>query len=317
MLALNLLISFAILLQVIALAISLRLMRITKFNSAWILFSVAFLLMLVQLISELVGNFRGRGWIDPSVITWIWLLTTMCFTSGLFVVNKLIKHIIVMEKKRSLSQRRILNTIIKTEEKERRRFSNDLHDGLGPLLSSAKLSISALDSSIVTAQNRAILKSAGEVIDEAIKSLKEISNNLNPHVLNNFGVSRALNSFINKLVLPSQIKISFTSDLANERYDSGIEAIIYRVVCELVNNSIKHSKASKIVVDLKSNGGSIEIAVSDNGVGFDREILDKGEARTGMGLSSIISRISSVKGDILIDTAIGQGTKITIKIGVK
>ncbi len=207
MLALNLLISFAILLQVIALAISLRLMRITKFNSAWILFSVAFLLMLVQLISELVGNFRGRGWIDPSVITWIWLLTTMCFTSGLFVVNKLIKHIIVMEKKRSLSQRRILNTIIKTEEKERRRFSNDLHDGLGPLLSSAKLSISALDSSIVTAQNRAILKSAGEVIDEAIKSLKEISNNLNPHVLNNFGVSRALNSFINKLVLPSQIKI--------------------------------------------------------------------------------------------------------------
>ncbi|MFI3314222.1 MAG: ATP-binding protein [Rikenellaceae bacterium] len=317
MLALNILISIAILLQIVALTISLRLMRITKFNAAWILFSVAFLLMLIQLLSELIGNFRGRGWIDPSVITWIWLLTTMCFTSGLFVINKLIKYIDIMYTQKEISQRRTLNTVITTEEKERRRFSNDLHDGLGPLLSAAKLSISALNSSQDASSQKEILKSAEEVINEAIKSLKEISNNLNPHVLNNFGISSALNSFVNKLTLPETMKLSFTSELDSTRYPQDIEAVIYRVVCELINNSIKHSNATVIDVRCKKAGDYIEIIVSDNGVGFDYVNYDKCGVQTGLGLSSVTTRISSIKGSIKIDSKPKQGTVITIKVNVK
>lgn len=316
MLALNILLSITILLQVVAVAISLRLMRITKFNSAWILFTIAFSLMLFQLSADLISNIGKEIWLAPDVMVWIGVVTSICFTVGLFVVNKLISYISTMEQKRRISEKRILNTIIATEEKERRRFSNDLHDGLGPLLSSVKLSVSALNTLDCTPSQREILKNADYVIGEAIKSLKETSNNLSPHILNNFGVDRAVSSFINKLILPNETVIDYHSDMKTVRLEPNVEAIIYRVTCELINNAIKHSKAKLIKIRLWQKGDKVEIFVSDNGVGFDYENLENDQNR-GTGLSNIASRISSLKGTMEVDTEEGIGTTINIIIKVK
>lgn len=316
MLALNILLSITILLQVVAVTISLRLMRITKFNSAWILFTIAFSLMLFQLSADLISNIGKDIWLAPDVMVWIGVVTSICFTVGLFVVNKLISYISTMEQKRRISEKRILNTIIATEEKERRRFSNDLHDGLGPLLSSVKLSVSALNTLGCTPSQREILKNADYVIGEAIKSLKETSNNLSPHILNNFGVDRAVSSFINKLILPNETVIDYHSDMKTVRLEPNVEAIIYRVTCELINNAIKHSKAKLIKIRLWQKGDKVEIFVSDNGVGFDYENLENDQNR-GTGLSNIASRISSLKGTMEVDTEEGIGTTINIIIKVK
>lgn len=317
MLALNILLSITILLQVVAVAISLRLMRITKFNSAWILFTIAFSLMLVQLLAELIANMgKDMEWLAADTMVWIGVVTSICFTGGLFVVNQLISYISTMEQKRRISEKRILNTIITTEEKERRRFSNDLHDGLGPLLSSVKLSVSALNTMECTASQRDILNNADYVISEAIKSLKETSNNLSPHILNNFGVDRAVSSFINKLILPKETKIDYRSDLKSIRMEPNVEAIIYRVTCELINNAIKHSKATLIKVRIWLKGDKVEIFVSDNGIGFDYDNLEN-DQNCGMGLSNIASRISSLKGTIEVDTEQGIGTTINIIIKAK
>ncbi|MFI3321737.1 MAG: histidine kinase [Rikenellaceae bacterium] len=314
MIALNILIAITIILQVLAVSISLRLMRITKYNAAWILFSIAFILMLIQLVGQIIYNFKGKDIINPGLMMWVWVLTALCFTSGLFVINKLITYTARMERKRRISEERILNTIITTEEKERRRFSNDIHDGLGPLLSSVKLSISALHNMDCSQSQKEILTNAEFTIGEAIKSLRDISNNLNPHILNNFGVTRAVSSFVNKLTLPKGVKIDFTSNINGNRYEPNIEAIIYRVVCELINNAIKHSNASQILVSItKESENIVKLNIEDNGIGFDFEKMEN-EVSEGLGLSSIASRISSIKGKMVVDSHHGFGTKIVITL---
>ncbi len=317
MMALNIILLLTILLHLVVLVISLRLMRITKFRSAWILFCIAYILMLFQLMLELANNFGStKVYISYEARVWIMIFTSLFFVAALLVVNKLLTYTWFMEHKRRIYEKRVLNAIITTEEKERRRFSKDLHDNLGPLLSSAKLSISALTSLESTASQKEILNNADFVINEAIKSLKETSNNLSPHILNNFGVARAVNTFINKLVLPSQMKLKFNTNIKDSRYDDDIEAIMYRVVCELLNNALKYSQATKITVNIKRHGDDIELLVSDNGVGFNPDKLDEND-NAGMGLSNITSRISSLKGDIDIKSALGEGTIIKILIKIK
>ncbi len=314
--ALNILLLFTILLHIVVLFISTRLMRVTKFRSAWVLFFIAYILMLFQLIIELVGNLGNHIQIPMEARVWVMMFNSLFFVAALFVVNKLISHTWFTERKRRISEERLLNAIITTEEKERRRFSKDLHDNLGPLLSSAKLSISALSSLESTRSQKEILNNADSVINEAIKSLKETSNNLSPHILNNFGVVRAINTFVNKLILPSQMRVEFNTNMRNQRYNDDIEAIMYRVVCELLNNSIKYSQATKIDITVWCNDDHVELNVSDNGVGFDYEKLQEDD-NAGMGLSNITSRISSLKGEMTIDSDVGVGTIIKILINIK
>ena len=102
------------------------------------------------------------------------------------------------EIERTRSENRILNAIIQTEEKERKRFAKDLHDGLGPLLSAVKMSVSALMNNKTQNQTE-ILENTNMVINEAITSIKEISNNLSPHVLTNFGLVSAIKNFTHKI----------------------------------------------------------------------------------------------------------------------
>lgn len=310
---LKILLVITILLQIIAATIAIRMTKKTKYNSAWILFAIALTLMVARLIAEFI-NMVGRDLVLPKdFMVWVSVITSLCFVVGLFYVRKIIYYISQIEEKRRLTQKRILNTIISTEEKERRRFSKDLHDGLGPLLSSAKLSISALKSNNRSSGQEAILENATFVIEEAIKSLKEISNNLSPHILNNFGIARALSAFINSLSLPGGLKINFTTGIKGTRYSANLEAIVYRTVCELVNNAIKHSSATLVTITIEDNNGQLSIVVSDNGKGFDTEDIETG-TKQGMGLYNISSRITSIKGDIDIKSIEGIGTTVKIKI---
>lgn len=190
-------------------------------------------------------------------------------------------------------------------------FSKDLHDGLGPLLSSAKMSVSALNSADMSEQNKEIIRNVNYVVDEAIRSLREISANLSPHVLNDFGLSRAISNFINKLPR-GEMRIVFETNLKNERFDTDIEVILYRVVCELINNSLKHSGAARVDLSLHYQQGQIRIRYKDNGCGFDPDKV----GQKGMGISNIFSRISSLKGEVSIDSSPGAGMRAVVDIHI-
>ena len=259
-----------------------------------------------------VSNIKPQDYRE--IFVWGGVITSLAFAIGVFMIQKIFKYMKRVEDSRRMTEKMFLNTIIQTEEKERKRFAKDLHDGLGPLLSTVKMSISSLAQIKHDDISSELVENTELVINEAIKSLKEISDNLSPHILNNFGLIRALNNFSNKINVARTIKINLESDLKDERFDNNVEVVLYRVVCELINNTIKHAKAKKIDLSLTKDGEYLSIVYKDDGKGFDVNKVINQPSGTGMGFSNIYSRINSLKGEINIESEDKKGTFVTIKV---
>lgn len=309
---LKILLIITIILQLVTAVMAIRLIRITKYNSAWMLLTAGLIAMTLQRMLEFAQMVGWDFYLSREVTAWTGVFTSLCFAIGILLIRKILTHISMTERKRRVYERRILNAVIRTEEKERQRFSKELHDGLGPLLSSAKMSVSALERMSTDPKQKELIANTYLVVDEAVRSLRELSNNMNPNVLMNFGLSRAVNNFINKLAAFSRVRVNFSSNLQEKRFDSDVEVILYRVVCEIVNNSLKHAQAEHINLCLLQTAvDEISIIFEDDGVGFvPEEVLNNPDG--GMGMSNIFSRIDSLKGEVDIDSAPGRGTRIHI-----
>ena len=109
------------------------------------------------------------------------------------------------------------------------------------------------------------------------------------------------------------MKLSFATNLRGERYNTDIEVIMYRVVCELVTNSLKHSGCSEIRLSLSASGDLLELQYTDNGRGFNPQAM----MDCGMGLSNINSRINSLNGEFDIRSSKGKGMTATVKVNVR
>ena len=298
----------AILIQTVATVYALRLVRTTKYNSVWILFIVGFSLLSVERLVQLLvigGQFEPRGW-----YAYLGSVISVCLSIGVMYAQQLFKYIDRLNRQRQLLSKRILTAVLRTEEKSRSRFSKELHDGLGPLLSSARMSLSALERDECRPEQREIIGNTTYVIDEAIRSLREISNNLSPHVLNDFGLARGVQNFIDKTAAMHDVKIRFTTNLRTERYDTDVEVILYRVICELINNSLKHSGCTNIGLSLVRNRRVLTLDYTDNGRGFNPEAM----MDCGMGLSNMASRINSLGGTLEIASSKGKGMRAAIRI---
>ncbi len=311
---LQILLIISIILQLSAAVIAIRLTRMTKYNFSWILFTIALTVMSIIRCGEYIQAVGDKELRLPTdFFVWLGVGTSLCFAVGVFYVQKIFKYIGRAESQRRLTEKRLLNTVLRTEEKERLHFSKELHDGLGPLLSSAKMSLSALKRDGILPANREIIDNTTYVIEEAIRSLREISNNLSPHILNDFGLARGVGNFIAKLPAKGQMKINFSTNLKAERFDTDVEVILYRVICELINNSIKHSGGTEIDLKLMLNGDILSVVYHDNGKGFNPSAM----MDVGMGLSNITSRISSLKGTCNIESSKGKGMHANITVHLR
>jgi signal transduction histidine kinase len=181
---------------------------------------------------------------------------------------------------------------------------------MGPLLSSAKMSLSAISTENMSEEQQQILRNTRFLIDESIRSVREISNNVSPQVLSDFGLAQGVRNFISKITSLNVVNIAFNTNLDKERFDSDTEVVIYRVVCELINNSLKHSGCSNIEVSLMLDGEFLTLDYSDNGCGFDTKAV----SLNGMGLSNITSRIDSLNGEIKIESNEGSGMRALASI---
>ena len=307
----KILLVISIIVQTLATAYALRLVRATKYNSVWILFIVGFSLLSVERFVQLLmagGHYVPRWWFG-----YLGIVVSVCLSIGVMYAHKLFKYIDRLNRQRQLLNKRILTAVHRTEEKARSRFSKELHDGLGPLLSSARMSLSALSREERSADQREIIDNTTYVIDEAIRSLREISNNLSPHVLNDFGLARGVQNFIDKSAAMHDAKIRFTTNLRTERYDTDIEVILYRVICELINNSLKHAACTSINLSLSQNGSELALDYTDDGRGFNPQAM----MDCGMGLSNISSRINSLGGTFGISSAKGKGMRAAIRVNTQ
>jgi signal transduction histidine kinase len=304
----------SIVLQIIAAAIALRFMKLTKYRLSWIFLSLAFALMAVRKVIQLFEYFRGTpSYTWQMIDEWVGVLISFMIIVGVILIRELFYSLKRADIDRMRVEKRVINAIINTEENERKRFAKDLHDGLGPLMSTVKMSLSALGERIKDPTDTIILNNTNHLVNEAINTLKDISNNLSPHVLSNFGLSSALSAFIAKINQTKAIEIDFKSNMENLRLESEKEVVVYRAACELINNSIRHSGASRIDIDLNKHEKFITLQFYDNGRGFDTSSLGSEDTK-GMGLSNIETRVKSVDGVFILESTPGKGTSALIKI---
>jgi signal transduction histidine kinase len=214
------------------------------------------------------------------------------------------------------SEKKVLQAVMDTEEKERRKLAKDLHDGIGPLLSNIKMSVSALDRSQIKDFNQTVIDNISSLINESIVSLKDISNNLSPHILNSFGLASAVNSFIENINRLGKIDVSFSGNLENIRFESQTESNLYRIICELFQNTVKHAEAANISLLMYYQDGKLVAQYFDDGIGFD---LPETESPNGMGMSNIQSRVKAMNGVIEHRRIRPKGmmTSITIRTKAK
>ena len=203
--------------------------------------------------------------------------------------------------------------ILDAEEKERRRIAQDLHDGVGQLLSAAKLNLSNLDSKLIaqTEEQKAAMQNALNLVDDSVKEVRLVSHNMMPNTLIKLGLGSAVREFITKLGNAPNLKIDLEIVGLDTRLENQVETVLYRVIQEIINNIIKHAKASHISMQLIRHETEMNVMIEDNGIGFDTSRLENFE---GIGLKGIQTRIEFLNGSVHFDSSIGRGTTVIIDI---
>ncbi len=303
----------SVILQFSAAIIALTLVKRTRTNIAWWLISGGFLLMAIRRVFEILQVYDSQSTLITGLLSsWTGVLISIIMLLSLIFIKRIFNIQKQIDDLRRMNESRVLSAIIKTEENERQHFAKELHDGLGPLLSSVKMAISA--SHQTGNKNIEVMTNAEKLIDESIYTLKEISNNLSPHMLNDFGLLKAVKSFINKLPIQEGPKISLNSNIENKRFSYNIEVVLYRIICELISNTLNYAGAHNIYIDLLADENFISLKYIDDGIGFDVEKTEY--EQKGMGYSNIRSRIKSLNGSYDIFTRPEEGLTINIQISL-
>ncbi|MBN1199774.1 MAG: Cache 3/Cache 2 fusion domain-containing protein, partial [Bacteroidales bacterium] len=213
-------------------------------------------------------------------------------------------------------EERILKAIISTEESERQRFAADLHDDLGPILSTIKLYTDVLKKGDHKNIDRAeTVKNINELIDMAIRTSREISNRIRPNVLQDFGLAAAITEFCSFINQSGSLKISLQTDHYSVGKRGIEESILFQVTKELINNTLRHADATNVLIDLKSIGNQIILYYRDDGSGFDLETAMKN--RSGLGLYNILNKVKTINGTCDLNTTKGKGMFMTISVKLK
>lgn len=302
----------SIFLQIATAVMAIRIVKYTKYNISWILLTIALLIMAFRRFVEYMPFFTGSNVSELyNLSTWLGIIVSIFVFIAFIYIRRIFKLIKQAENDRNEVERRIINAIIETEEKERKRFAKDLHDGLGPLLSGIKMLLSGISVKSEDEQQKKIKSNLDQITNEAITAIKEVSNSLSPHLLTNLGLLSALKSLTDKINNSQTLRIVVNSNIGTMRYNFNTEVILYRVLCELINNTLKHARANLVNIDIFDDNNQIKMYYYDNGIGFDyKEALI--ENQRGMGLANIETRLKAVNGKIRIKTRPGAGIQVEV-----
>lgn len=203
--------------------------------------------------------------------------------------------------------------ILKGEEKERTRIAKDLHDGLGGMLSGIKYSLNTMKGNLVmTPENNKAFERSIDMLDTSIKEMRRVAHNMMPEALVKFGLETALKDFCNDINQSGALHVSYQSiGMENTNIDQTTSIALYRIIQELINNSIKHAKARSSLVQISRTDRHLSVTVEDDGVGFDVAMIT---ASKGIGWSNIQNRVEFLKGTMDIQSSPGKGTSVHIEL---
>lgn len=211
-------------------------------------------------------------------------------------------------------QEMAVKAVIEAEENERQRIAKDLHDGVGQMMSAAKMNLSAFESEIpiANAEQKKSLEKVIQLVDESCKEVRTVSHIMMPNALLKNNLDAAVRDFVNKLNNRS-LQVHVHTEGLEERLDSNTETVLYRVIQECVHNAIKHAGASTLDISLIRDKDGISGTIEDNGKGFDASDKTKFE---GIGLRNITTRIEYLKGTVDFDSSPGRGTVVAFHVPI-
>lgn len=207
-------------------------------------------------------------------------------------------------------QRDQLHAVIITQEEERKRIAQDLHDDI-----SSKLNIVSLNSHLLKTPNltmnetEEITANIINLTSKALENTRRIAHDLLPPVLDKFGLDAGIEELCLEFTSSKQVQVNYSNEVQFDMKDNDKHLHFFRIVQELMNNSLRHGKATIIDIVLKSENNKTICYYADNGVGF--EIKDK-KNQSGLGMKNIQSRIDFLNGSIKIDSAINKGVTVVV-----
>lgn len=223
--------------------------------------------------------------------------------------RKLIKKQLENQEIIDLLQKQEMKTayaLLEGQDKERKRIAAELHDNLGSILVTLNMYADTLQTKSAK-EVPALAKKISEVAQLANEETRKISHNLDSGLLKHFGLEAAIKQLIEAVSTARKIQFKLSIQIDSVSSDIGLE--IYRIIQELINNTLKHANCTKVHLELSQVEHSLSIIYEDNGVGF-----RKSEIVAGMGLKSIENRVNKLNGELTIDSSPGKGSTFIIEI---
>jgi len=229
---------------------------------------------------------------------------------GSIIVYFIISIIRHQRRNQELYKSKILAEVT-TLEKERSRIASDLHDELGPVLSSIKLKVNCMD--IETAEDKEQLEKINVNIDDIIQRMREISNDLMPSTLTRKGLAAAVHEFIGKVTKSNGLQIVFKHEnVLQLPPEKSIH--IYRIIQEMIHNTIKHAQASQLHISLEKKNNKLFLRTKDDGTGFNYSKIM--QEASGLGLRNLLTRTEILNGEMYIDSSKEKGTEYIFELPI-
>lgn len=227
--------------------------------------------------------------------------------TGLLAFNRYrLKQKNIYQQQLNQQQKEQANAVMDTQEQERKRIAEDLHDSLGHLLSTAKLNLQ-----MFPAGQKHLMESPLELLNQASTEIRNITFNLMPKTLEEEGLIPALNELASKVSNACPVKVMLqVHGMENVTLEKQTQFNIYRIIQEAVNNILKHANATEVSIQLIHQDRQLMIMIEDDGKGFDVGQMKK----NGRGITNITTRAQWLKGTVAFDSHPGRGTTISIEI---
>lgn len=233
--------------------------------------------------------------------------------AALFYLKVRYKRLAHEKEIKSIQQQKelqLLQALMQGEEKERNRIAKDLHDGVAGMLAAVKMHFSSIPSADDLLHTEGYQQGM-KLLNEATQEIRKTSHNLMPEVLIQHGLDEALNRYCNSVNNSKALQIQYDSWGETDRFTDSFELSVYRIVQELINNIIKHSKATQAIVQLTQQDNLLSICIEDNGVGF-----STANGTDGMGLRSLQSRIKAMNGKMEMQSSEQNGVSAYLEFDV-
>ncbi|NOY49112.1 MAG: tetratricopeptide repeat protein [Chlorobi bacterium] len=241
----------------------------------------------------------------------IWLLIFVVISiSGLAIFmlyRRKQKQKQALGKARMEHKHKMIKAVIDGQEVERRKIARELHDGVGQTLSGIKLRWSNIQNSIEESLN---IGSVAIMLDDAVDEVRNLSHQMLPKELEQFGLLPAIEGFLEHRFEGEQINCGFQHLKLEGRLRADIELGVFRIVQELCGNVLKHAKADNLSIQILRHSKNLVVILQDDGIGFDQENIQS----DGIGLINIESRVDALKGFVNFESSPGKGTEVTIRI---